>query len=402
MSRYADWRKSLASYDPRLRKDLEMVYFQARYNDLVRTLGAHDGAIEVLSRPLGLIQGQTGQDLQPGLWLDYLDGVEEEGRPVLEEEIASSLDKMNLVEWYLIYRWLLDRTVAHFESISSGAEKDDARELFNEVVTRLRPYLTPQLIAEVLEYYLPQVADPALGADIYFLLFGIAFAEGDLVVESYLHALKGLEKAQASGDEDRISWAWYNWTQYQLHFGEDDGLEVMEKALENVSEDRYFELLGYWALKDLEAGNAVRSLQSLERCYVYFRERMEAQAWEELEPIVLNLVYFSQTLASLYHDQGRFEESLEILDVLLELMKNRRELFLSLDESFMDEAVDWQYQYYSFHLETLLWTYLNLTLLHRNVQGRLQEIRHFIKRCPYNMESLLEKFLQDHNLDYPL
>jgi len=350
MSRYADWRKSLASYDPRLRKDLELVYFQTRYSDLVRSLGAHESAIEVLSRPLALIQSQTGQDLQPEQWLDYLDGVEDEEEVPLSPEISAALDKMNLVEWYLIYRWLLDRTVAQYGSLDRQDGREEGRELFNEVITRLRPYLSPELIGEVLEYYLPLTADPALCADIYFLLFGIAFADGDQVVESYLHSIKGLEKAKLSGDDDRISWAYYNWAQYNLHFGEDDGTDVMEKALEFISEDRYFELLGYWALKDLESGNLSRGLLSLERCYVYFHERMEAEAWDELEPIILNMVYFSQNLASLYHDQRRFEESQEILETLLVLLKNRRELFLEMEESFMDESVDWQYQYYSFHL----------------------------------------------------
>ncbi len=402
MSRYADWRKSLASYDPRLRKDLELVYFQARYSDLVRALGAHESAIEVLSRPLALIQSQTGKDLQPGQWLDYLDGVEDEDSEPLNSEIAATLDKLNLVEWYLIYRWLLDRSVALFGSLDRQEGREEGRELFNEVITRLRPYLTPELIGEVLEYYLPLTADVTLSADIYFLLFGITFAEGSQVVEAYLHALKGLEKAKESGDDERISWAYYNWTQYHLHFGDDDGTEIMEKALEYITEDRYFELLGYWALKDLESGNLARGLRSLERCYVYFRERIDSQAWDELEPIILNMVYFSQNLASLYHDQSRFEESQDILDCLLDLLKNHRELFLGMEDSFMDESVDWQFQYYSFHLETLLWSYLNLTVLKKNIQGRLQEIRQFVKRCPYNMENMLERFFQEHGMDYPL
>lgn len=402
MSRYADWRKSLASYDPRMRKDLELVYFQARYSDLVRTLGAHESAIEVLSRPLGLIQRHTGRAFDPAAWLDYLDGVEDKDHPGLAEDDASQLDRMNLVEWYLVYRWLLDRAVAFLGDKRSEEDREAALELFNETVTRLRPYLSPSLVGEVLEYYQPQISDPSLAADVYFLLFGIAFADGNQVVESYLYAVQGLEKARASGDEDRISWAWYNWTQYHLHYGDGDGTEVMEKALEYLAEDRYFELLGYWALKDLEAGNSPRALRSLERLYVYFRERAGAGAWDELEPILLNLVYFTQNLAALYHDQNRVEESQEVLDYLIELLRTQRDLFLGMEESFMDETVDWQYQYYTFHLETLLWSFLNLTVLGKNVQSRLQEIRQFLKRCPYNLEAVMEKFFQDHGLDYPL
>lgn len=391
--------------DKSLKKEIEAIFFQARYTDLVRGLSASEAAIEVLRQPLALIQSQGSRVLEPLDWLNYLEGSSQERFLSLSPADLALLDKLNSLEWYLVYRWLLDRTLAFYGAGDRHEGLADAVDLVNLTTSRLKGYCDRRQLVDIIESYLSQVGEASLNADLYSMLFSLTFSPTESSVEVYLYALRGLEHAQRAGDPERLSWAWYNLAYYLLYQEGAEARKELDKALEHVDEARYMDLLGSLAVREMDGGDRNQARARLETVAAYFRKMVEAALWEDLEPILFNLVYYQLNLGWLEFDDRRFEHAQVLLDGLAQLLREHRDVFLSLEDGLESEGMDIKYTYYTYYLDCLLWAYAALVerqAPEAEVSPRLNEIKDFIRRCSYNLESLVDEFFEDRGWPNPL
>jgi hypothetical protein len=377
---------------------LDSLFEITRFPAFLEALVENQEYRKVLHRPLDLIiQGDQGP-LVVKDWIQFWENPQHAEGASMTPVAWRQLRQFGTDELQVVLRWLLDRVVREF-GVAAPRKRGlrPALDLLSIVLHELARDTTPDAFVELMEQYLPLAQEPLMASDLYQWLFSCSFNPDAPAVDSLLLAVQGLEKAEAAGDTERIGWNAYNLVTYHSFFNADEALEILEKYVGTLQDDRYHDALGNIALKYLDEDDIDRGVAYLQSIWVYTLRAAGRGAIADLRSIGFNLVYYGLNLAWEYYEDAEYHRAIRVLGQLGVLLVKERQGFLEAAKDLGTRPVDWAYQYYVHLAECQLWLYACHEELgqEERAQDLLAEFQQLKLSCPYDLETIAKDFFQE-------
>jgi len=377
---------------------LDSLFEITRFPTFLEALVENQEYRKVLHRPLDLIIEADQGPLVVKEWIQFWESPRQAEGPSMSPGAWHQLSQFGSDESQVVLRWLLDRLVREYGG--GGAKKKGLRaalDLFSIVLHELARDTLPDTFIALMEQYLPLAQDPLMASDLYQWLFSCSFDPDAPSLDSFLLAVQGLEKAQLAGDVERIGWNAYNLVTYHSFFDADDALELLEKHLVAMQDDRYHDALGNIALKLLDEDDIDRGVAYLQSVWLYTVKTSAQSSVADLRSIGFNLVYYALNLAWEHYEDAEYTRAIRVLNQLTALLIKERQGFLEAAKDLGTRPVDWAYQYYVHLAECHLWLYACHEELGQEERAHdlLAEFQQLKLSCPYDLETIAKDFFQE-------
>jgi hypothetical protein len=380
---------------------LDSLFEITRFPSFLEALVENKEYRKVLHRPLDLIIEAEQAPLVVKDWVTFWEnprGTESS----LPPQVWRQLSQFGADEAQVVLRWLLDRVVREYGG--SGPKRKgvkQALDLLSIVLHELARDTAPDTFIALIEQYLPLALDPLMASDLYQWLFSCSFNPDAPGMDSLLLAVHGLEKAQSTGDSERIGWNAYNLVTYHSFFDAEEALNILETHLEHIQDDRYHDALGNIALKLLDDDEIDRGVAYLQSAWQYTLRVASRGAVSDLRSIGFNLVYYALNLAWEYYEDAEYPRAIRVLNRLTALLVKERQGFLEAAKDLGTRPVDWAYQYYVHLAECHLWLYACHEELGQEERAKdlLAEFQQLKLSCPYDLETIAKEFFQEREKD---
>lgn len=377
---------------------LDSLFEITRFSTFLEALVENQEYRKVLHRPLDLIIQADQAPLVVKDWIQFWESPQTAEGPSMPPQAWRQLRQFGSDESQVVLRWLLDRLVREYGPPAPRKKGlKAALDLISIVLHELARETEPDTFIALMEQYLPLAQEPLLASDLYQWLFSCSFNPDAPSLDSLLLAVQGLEKAQAAGDSERIGWNAYNLVTYHSFFEADQALEILEKHLEHIQDDRYHDALGNIALKLLDEDDIDRGVAYLQAVWVYTLRTSARAGLADLRSIGFNLVYYGLNLAWEHYEDAEYHRAIRVLNQLTALLVKERQGFLEAAKDLGARPVDWAYQYYVHLAECHLWLYACHEELGQEERAHdlLADFQQLKLSCPYDLETIAKDFFQE-------
>jgi hypothetical protein len=377
---------------------LESLFEITRFPAFLEALVENQDFRKVLHRPLDLIIEAEQGPLVLKDWIQFWENPQKAEGTSLSVHTWRALSQYGTDEAQVVLRWLLDRVIREYGT--GGAKKKGLRsalDLVSIVLHELARETPPETFVALMEQYLPLAQEPLMASDLYQWLFSCSFDPDAPGLDAFLLAVQGLEKAEASGDSERIGWNAYNLVTYHSFFSAEEALSVLEKHMAHIQDDRYHDALGNIALKLLDDDEIDRGMGYLQTVWHFTLRTASRGPISDLRSIGFNLVYYGLNLAWEFYEDAEYARAIRILNRLTALLIQERQGFLDAAKDLGTRPVDWAYQYYVHLAECHLWLYACHEELGQEERAHdlLAEFQQLKLSCPYDLETIAKDFFSE-------
>lgn len=377
---------------------LESLFEITRFPAFLEALVENQDFRKVLHRPLDLIIEAEQGPLVLKDWIQFWENPQKAEGTSLSAHTWRTLSQYGTDEAQVVLRWLLDRVIREYGS--GGSKKKglkSALDLVSIVLHELARETPPETFVALMEQYLPLAQEPLMASDLYQWLFSCSFDPDAPGLDAFLLAVQGLEKAEASGDSERIGWNAYNLVTYHSFFSAEEALSVLEKHMAHIQDDRYHDALGNIALKLLDDDEIDRGMGYLQTVWHFTLRTASRGPVSDLRSIGFNLVYYGLNLAWEFYEDAEYTRAIRVLNRLTTLLIQERQGFLDAAKDLGTRPVDWAYQYYVHLAECHLWLYACHEELGQEERAHdlLAEFQQLKLSCPYDLETIAKDFFSE-------
>jgi len=377
---------------------LDSLFEITRFASFLESLVENQEYRKVLHRPLELVLVAEQEPLVVKDWVQFWENPRQAEGTSLTPQAWRQLRQFGNDETQVVLRWLLDRLIREYGvAVPRKRGLKAALDLVSIVLHELARETSPDTFLGLLEQYLTLAQEPLMAADLYQWLFSVSFNPDEPSLDSMLLAVQGLEKAQAAGDGDRIGWNAYNLVTYHSFFDAEQALDILERHLVHIQDERYHDALGNIALKLLDEDDIDRGVAYLESVWAYTLRTAARSTLADLRSIGFNLVYYGLNLAWEHYEDTEYQRSIRVLNQLMAILVKERQGFLEAAKDLGTRPVDWSYQYYVHLAECQLWLYACHEELgqEERAQDLLAEFQALKLSCPYDLETIAKDFFSE-------
>jgi len=377
---------------------LEALFEIPRFAPFLEALVENQEYRKVLHRPLELVIQADQGPLVVKDWIAFYENPNAPDGASLHPQAWRQLRQFGTDERQVVLRWVLDRVVREFGPAAPKKKGlKAALDLMSIVLHELARDTAPETFIALMEQYQPLAQEPLMASDLYQWLFSCSFNPDAPSLDSMLLAVQGLEKAETSGDSDRIGWNAYNLVTYHSFFDAEQALTLLEKHLVHIQDDRYHDALGNIALKLLDEDDLDRGVGLLQTVWQYTLRTSARGRIADLRSIGFNLVYYGLNLAWEHYEDAEYQRAVRVLGQLSALLIRERQDFLEAAKDLGVRPVDWAYQYYVHLAECYLWLYACHEELGQEERAHdlLADFQQLKLSCPYDLESIAKDFFSE-------